>query len=64
MITRKEKPFTLNDSDRAQWIANDEGLYNWQRESRLSMRNFIKENRAELDACILRALGRSPNNGN
>lgn len=22
---------TLNDNDRAEWLANDEGLYNWAR---------------------------------
>lgn len=43
---------TLNDTDRAQWIANDESLYNWQRESRLSMRAFIRANRTELDQII------------
>lgn len=59
---RSRDRFTLNDSERAQWIDNDEGLYNWKQSSRLSMRQFIKENRAELDACILRALGRSPTN--
>ena len=43
---------TLNDKDREQWIMNDEGLYNWFRSSRLSMRNFIRQNRKELDECI------------
>lgn len=33
---------------------NDEGLYNWFRSSRLSMRNFIRQNREELDECINR----------
>jgi hypothetical protein len=51
----------LNDRDRAQWIDNDEGLYNWWRSSRLSKRNFIKENKAEIDRGILNALeGRKP----
>jgi hypothetical protein len=45
---------TLNDKDREQWIMNDEGLYNWFRSSRLSMRNFIRQNREELDECINR----------
>jgi hypothetical protein len=49
---------TLNDSERAQWIANDESLYNWQRSSRLSMRAFIRENRSELDAYINKALNK------
>jgi len=43
---------TLNDEDRRQWIANDEGLYRWQRSSRLNMRAFIRANRAELDEVI------------
>jgi hypothetical protein len=47
----------LNDDERRQWINNDEGLYNWQRSSRLSMRAFIRENHAELDEYIHRALG-------
>lgn len=50
----------LNDSERAQWIDNDEGLYLWKKSTRLSMRQFIRENRAEIDACINRALGRKP----
>lgn len=50
----------LNNADREQWIDNDEGLYNWWRRSRQSKRQFIKENREELDACINRALGRGP----
>lgn len=43
----------LNDSDRTQWIANHEGLYNWRKESRLSVREFIRQNRAEIDAAII-----------
>ncbi len=46
----------LNDEDRRQWINNDEGLYNWQRSSGLSMREFIRQNRQELDACINKVL--------
>jgi hypothetical protein len=54
---RRERRFTLNDTDRAQWVDNDEGLYNWMRGSRLSMRAFVRQNRAELDAYIQKALG-------
>lgn len=43
---------TLNDSDRAQWIDNDEGLYNWWRSSRQSKRAFIRENRAAISEAI------------
>ena len=28
-----EPPPSRNDSDRADWLANDEGLYNWARSS-------------------------------
>lgn len=50
------KPTTLNDSDRAQWIDNDEGLYSWWKSSRLSKREFIKQNRAEITAAIRNVL--------
>lgn len=46
----------MNDKEREQWIQNDEGLYNWWRSSRLSMREFIRQNRAELTAAISKAL--------
>jgi hypothetical protein len=42
----------VNDTDRAQWIDNDEGLYDWWRSSRQSKRVFIRENRAEITAAI------------
>jgi hypothetical protein len=54
------KQITLNDQDRAQWIDNDEGLYNWWRSSRQSKTQFIKENRKELSDCIMRALNQKP----
>jgi hypothetical protein len=43
----------MNDRDRSEWIANDEGLYNWHRFSELPLREFIRRNRAEIDAAIL-----------
>lgn len=46
----------LNDEDRRQWIMNDESLYDWWRSSRQNMRQFIRENRAEIDAAILPVL--------
>lgn len=46
----------MNNNERAQWINNDEGLYNWWKSSRLSMTKFISENREEIDACIERAM--------
>lgn len=43
---------TRNDSDREDFIINDEGLYAWQKSSRLPMRKFIRENRAAIDEVI------------
>lgn len=42
----------MNDTDRAQWIDNDEGLYNWWRDSGQSKKAFVRAHRAELDRCI------------
>jgi hypothetical protein len=42
----------MNNQEREQWIQNDEGLYNWWKRSRTSLRVFIRENRAEIDAAI------------
>jgi len=50
----------LNDSDRQEWINNDEGLYNWQRRSRQSMKAFIKTNKAEIDQAVCAALNVNP----
>lgn len=50
------KPSKVTNSDIAQWIDNDEGLYNWWKGSRQSKREFIKENRDELVACIRKVL--------
>jgi len=46
-----------NDEERRQWIDNDEGLYDWYRSSRLSMREFIKLNRAGIDEVIGKVTG-------
>lgn len=45
-------PRGINNQDREQWIDNDEGLYGWWKSSRLSKRDFIKQNKAEIDAAI------------
>ena len=50
----------LNDTEREQWVNNDEGLYNWWRRSHQSMRQFIRKNRTELDAAINQALNVKP----
>jgi hypothetical protein len=50
-------------SDIEQWINNDEGLYDWWRSSRsektgkrMSKREFIRENRAELKSAIQKVI--------
>jgi len=42
----------MSNRDIAQWIDNDEGLYNWWKSSHMSKSQFIRENRAELVSCI------------
>lgn len=42
----------MNDRERELWVLNDEGLYNDQRRSGLSVRSYIRQNRAALDAAI------------
>ena len=43
---------THNDDERAQWVDNDEGLYDWWRTSGQPKRAFIREHRAEIDEAI------------
>lgn len=49
---------SINDDDRAQWVANDEGLYllarEWMRSNRGGVRGFIRANRADIDTVIRR----------
>lgn len=47
----------MNNTEREQWIDNDEGLYRWWKSSRLSKREFIKQNRAEIDEAINNVTG-------
>ena len=44
----------MNDTERRQWVENDEGLYNMakQYDGRGGTRQFIRENRALIDECI------------
>lgn len=43
----------MNDTEREDWVRNDEGLYNMWRRSRLSMRAFVKKkNRKFIDEII------------
>jgi hypothetical protein len=39
----------VNDDDREQWVNNDEDLYVLWKRSRLSLRKFVRENRALID---------------
>lgn len=41
-----------NDTERWQWIENDEGLYNWMRREHMTKREFLRAHRAEIDAAI------------
>jgi predicted RNA-binding protein associated with RNAse of E/G family len=51
----------MNDTEREQWVDNDEGLYDLMRSSGLSKRRFIREWRAEIDAVIAAVTdGRKP----
>jgi hypothetical protein len=42
----------VNDTERAQWVDNDEGLYSAWKGSGLSKRVFISRNREDIDAAI------------
>lgn len=42
----------INDEERKMWIMNDEGLYNWWKESGKNINNFVKENRKTLTGII------------
>lgn len=50
----------MDDRERELWVLNDESLYSWHRQSRQPMREFIRENRAELTQIINRAIGNGP----
>ncbi len=53
---RRNPQQRLNDREREQWVRNDEGLYNWWKSTRLSMREFLRKVRPELDKSILEAI--------
>ncbi len=50
----------MNDRERELWVNNDESLYRWWKSERMSLRNFIRENRAELTRLIEAVLNRVP----
>ncbi len=51
---------TVNDTEREQWVLNDEGLYNWWRSERVAMQPFLRANREEIDRVIRLALDVKP----
>jgi hypothetical protein len=48
----------MNDDERRLWVENDEGLYLWWQDSELPIREFIRQNRGEIDRVISSALRR------
>lgn len=42
----------MNDTERAEWVDNDEGLYRWWKSSRLPKREFIRQNRDEITKAV------------
>jgi hypothetical protein len=47
----------FNDSDREEWVNNDELLYRWWRLTPMSLSYFVKTHRREIDEHIREALG-------
>lgn len=61
MRRRASNPQKITARDIEQWIDNDEGLYQWHRQSGLSKREFIRQNRADLERAIRNVIeGRKP----
>ena len=52
----------MNDSEREQWVNDDYYLYTLKDSVGVSMRRFIRENRAEIDAYIQKELSKKPRN--
>jgi hypothetical protein len=50
----------MNDVEREQWVNNDEYLYSLWKDSGLSMRTFIREQRDHIDQHINSILNRKP----
>lgn len=57
----RKKKFTINDTDREEFIINHEGLYGWwmSERRRMTMRQFIRANREEIDKVIKKESGES-----
>jgi hypothetical protein len=49
----------MNDQEREMWVMNDESLYKTWKRSRLSKRNFIRENRVVIDTFINKVLNKN-----
>ncbi|MBW2986863.1 hypothetical protein KY333_05835 [Candidatus Woesearchaeota archaeon] len=47
----------MNDEERKMWVMNDEGLYNWWKESHIGLNEFVKRNRETLTGIINKKLG-------
>jgi hypothetical protein len=50
----------MNDTDREDWINNDEPLYLWWKASSQGISTFIRENRAMLTKYINKVLNKEP----
>jgi hypothetical protein len=48
----------VSDTDREQWVQNDEQLYIWWQSTKQSLRAFVRDNRALLTAYITRRLNK------
>jgi hypothetical protein len=46
----------VNDTEREQWVNNDEGLYLWWQRSKQPITKFVKQHRKELDEHIKKCL--------
>lgn len=50
----------INNRERELWILNDESFYSAWKSSKLSMRNFIKTYKTEIDEVINAVINRKP----
>ncbi|MEE9594267.1 MAG: hypothetical protein V3V92_02600 [Candidatus Hydrothermarchaeales archaeon] len=48
----------MNDQERELWLLNDEGFYQWWKDSKLSMTKFLRDHRTEIDEYINAALNK------
>jgi hypothetical protein len=50
----------MNDTDREDWVRNDEALYRWWRSTEQGIISFVRENRAMLTKYINQMLHKEP----